>query len=118
MAYKSEDEPYQQIGLNLKNLRKNVGLTQGELGKILGVSFQQVQKYETGANRIPALQLYILQQTFHVPFDAFFEKVEPPLPGYRIKPQEALNNRIRTICDNKTAMRVSRMLDILLEKVN
>lgn len=116
MAYKSEDISYQKIGLNLKKLRKTARLSQTELGNLLGVSFQQVQKYEKGTNRIPALQLYFLQQTFDVPFETFFISVETPRPLCSPQPREILNARMKTIRDNKTASRILRMLDILLEK--
>jgi transcriptional regulator with XRE-family HTH domain len=118
MACESEDISYQKIGLNLKNLRKKIQLTQSELGNLLGVSFQQVQKYEKGINRIPALQLYFLQKTFNVPFETFFESIHGPPPAYATQPHEILKNRIKTIRDNKTAIRVLRMLDILLDKTD
>ena len=41
-----------QIGLNLKRIRKKLGLNQTEMASVIGVSFQQVQKYESGINRI------------------------------------------------------------------
>lgn len=46
------EEINKQIGLNLKNIRKKYKLTQTDVGNILGVSFQQIQKFENGSNRI------------------------------------------------------------------
>ncbi len=55
-------------------LRRNLlGLSQGTLGKDIGVSFQQVQKYERGVNRISASRLFNLSQVLDVPVSYFFE---------------------------------------------
>ena len=55
-------------------LRRNLlGLSQGTLGKDIGVSFQQVQKYERGVNRIGASRLFNLSQVLDVPVSYFFE---------------------------------------------
>ncbi|MEQ7154398.1 helix-turn-helix domain-containing protein [Brevundimonas aurifodinae] len=42
------------VGALLREARLRAGLTQSDLGRLLGVTFQQVQKYESGANRVPA----------------------------------------------------------------
>lgn len=114
MKRNSEDGPYKEIGQNLKKLRSFMGLSQSEMGEILGVTFQQIQKYETGKNRLPALQLYILHQTFKVPFELFFENVrlegDPPAQP----PQALLLRRIQSIRDNKTALRALQILDLAL----
>lgn len=46
-----------EVGLNLRRLRLSRGLSQTELGEALGISFQQIQKYERGANRVSASML-------------------------------------------------------------
>ena len=45
------------VGLRLRQLRKSQGMSQGKLGQALGITFQQVQKYERGTNRISASML-------------------------------------------------------------
>ena len=60
------------IGSNVRYYRCRHGLTQGELGALLGVRFQQAQKYEHGANKLSAGDLKILADYFEVPVDAFF----------------------------------------------
>ena len=50
----------QEIGARLRVRRKQLGLSQTELGERLGVSFQQLQKYERGTNRISASSLIVL----------------------------------------------------------
>lgn len=59
------------IGKRLRLLRFTKGLSQAELGKIIGVSFQQIQKYERGLNHISATNLYHISQTLSVSFDYF-----------------------------------------------
>lgn len=46
------------VGKQIRDKRSALGLTQMELGRALGISYQQIQKYETGANRVSAGRLY------------------------------------------------------------
>jgi transcriptional regulator with XRE-family HTH domain len=55
--------------------RLQLGMSQTTLGKHLGVAFQQVQKYEKGANRISASRLQQVANTLRVPVSFFFEDV-------------------------------------------
>jgi len=57
--------------------RKLLGMTQTDLSDALGLTFQQVQKYERGANRIGAGRLYDLAQVLDVPVNFFFEDMPP-----------------------------------------
>ena len=50
-----------------------LGLSQEKLGEAIGLTFQQVQKYERGANRIGASRLYELSQILEVPVSFFFD---------------------------------------------
>ena len=52
-------------------------MTQAKLADALGLTFQQVQKYERGTNRISASRLYDLARVFDVPVDYFFEDMPP-----------------------------------------
>lgn len=60
------------IGSLVASLRKAQGLSQTALGHALGVSFQQVQKYEKGRNRIGAGRLQAIADLLHVPVETFF----------------------------------------------
>ena len=55
-----------QIGRNIARRRKSRGLSQSALGQEIGISFQQVQKYETGANRVAASRLYVIARTLEI----------------------------------------------------
>lgn len=51
-------------------------MTQQQLGKAVGIKFQQIQKYETGMNRVSASRLYEIANALDVPVSFFFESVE------------------------------------------
>lgn len=67
-----------KIGKNLKYLREKSGLSRRRVGHYLGVSVQQIAKYESGANRLPGDKLYRLQQLFNVPYEYFFAGLDRP----------------------------------------
>lgn len=62
-------------GARLRQRRTLLGINQTTLGDALGVSFQQVQKYENGTNRISASRLFDLSQFLDVPVEFFFEEM-------------------------------------------
>lgn len=55
-----------------------MGLSQEKLGEALGLTFQQIQKYERGANRVGASRLYDLAQVLDVPIGFFFDDMHEP----------------------------------------
>ncbi|WP_413207372.1 helix-turn-helix domain-containing protein [Rhodospirillum sp. A1_3_36] len=66
------------VGHRIQQRRKSLGLTQTQLAEALGISMQQVQKYETAFNRISASRLYELSQALAVPVRFFFEGLPDP----------------------------------------
>lgn len=64
------------VGLRITALRKARGLSQTALGTAVGVTFQQVQKYEKGQNRVGAGRLREIARLLEVPVSAFFEEDE------------------------------------------
>jgi DNA-binding XRE family transcriptional regulator len=66
------DEIDEFIGARLKNCRVTVGMTQKRLADEVGVSYQQLHKYEKGKNRISASRLYRLAEALSVPLLSFF----------------------------------------------
>lgn len=60
------------VGHNVKILRVQRGISQGELGEALGVTFQQVQKYEKGKNRISSGRLSAIADYFNIDVAALF----------------------------------------------
>ncbi len=64
------------VGAKIRQRRKEIGLSQHALARGIGVTFQQVQKYEHGSNRISASKLFEAAQVLGVPVRHFYEGVE------------------------------------------
>lgn len=63
-----------EIGSRIRHLRQNAGVSQIEIAEVLGVTFQQVQKYEKGTNRLNGHSIKLLKEFFDVPYEYFFEE--------------------------------------------
>ncbi|MBP6869256.1 MAG: helix-turn-helix transcriptional regulator [Candidatus Pacebacteria bacterium] len=61
------------VGKRIRRRRRLLGLTQQQLGGSVGVRFQQIQKYECGANQVSASRLWQLSEALEVPIGYFFE---------------------------------------------
>jgi DNA-binding XRE family transcriptional regulator len=62
------------IGQRMRELRHVLNISQVELGRELGVSFQQIQKYEKGVNRVSAARLFDICKALNVSLSAMFER--------------------------------------------
>ncbi len=69
------------VGLQVRLRRKALKISQEKLADSLGLTFQQVQKYERGANRISASKLYEIARALRVPIAWFFEGLSDPVTG-------------------------------------
>ena len=69
------------VGEQIRRRRTVLGLTQEQLASALKISYQQVQKYETGANRVSAGRLFEIAQHLDVGVAYFFDGVEPDMSG-------------------------------------
>ncbi len=61
------------VGKRLRMRRNVLGMSQEELGRSVGITFQQIQKYERGVNRVGSSRLYEFSQVLKVPVAFFFE---------------------------------------------
>ncbi|AWK87998.1 helix-turn-helix domain-containing protein [Azospirillum thermophilum] len=75
------------VGARLRLRRTLLGLSQEKLGEAVGITFQQLQKYERGSNRISASRLFNLSQVLGVPVSYFFDDM--PAPGNVIQEEIA-----------------------------
>lgn len=66
------------VGRRIRDRRLRLGMSQVQLAEGLGLTFQQVQKYEKGGNRVGAGRLYALAQVLDVPVSYFFDGAPPP----------------------------------------
>ncbi len=64
------------VGSRVRLRRTLLGMNQTQLGEKLGLSFQQIQKYENGANRISASRLYQMTRILDVPVSFFFDGLD------------------------------------------
>ena len=69
-----------QIGIKIKRIRKALGMSQMELAEGVGVSFQQIQKYEKGINRISAERIQQIARALGTTVNTFFEKEKEIIP--------------------------------------
>jgi transcriptional regulator with XRE-family HTH domain len=69
------------VGSRVRLRRTLLGLSQEKLGDALGLTFQQVQKYERGANRIGASRLFDLSRVLDVPVSFFFDDMSADMPS-------------------------------------
>nr|WP_311766179.1 helix-turn-helix transcriptional regulator [Neorhizobium tomejilense] len=89
------------IGRNIRAIRTRVGLTQESLGESLGITFQQVQKYEKGANRVSAGALIHFQKALGCDLKDFFNGID--IDGTKTEP----------LVMNEDAIKVSAIVNAL-----
>ena len=75
------------VGQRVRQRRWMLGMTQFQLGEQVGIKFQQIQKYETGANRVSASRMWDIANALEVPVSFFFEGLEDQ-PGVNGASQE------------------------------
>lgn len=101
------------VGKKLKLRRINLGLSQQELGKMLKITFQQVQKYEKGVNRVSCGKLYQLSNVLDVPLTYFFDGLE----GSNDNSSRVSNCKDVDYEDlNKEILTISRLLNKVSDK--
>lgn len=80
----ADDGPHlvdRHVGKRVCEKRVSLGYKQGDLGKALGLTFQQIQKYEKGSNRISASKLWEIARFFRVDISYFFDGLTEGQPG-------------------------------------
>jgi transcriptional regulator with XRE-family HTH domain len=82
MAGKKPNPVDQHVGSRVRLRRMLLGMSQERLGQSIGITFQQVQKYEKGVNRIGASRLLRISEILDVPVQFFFEEA-PHVDGRR-----------------------------------
>ncbi len=105
------------IGQNLRKVRKLQGLSQTAFGKKIGVSSQQIQKYESGQNRLSCDRMYTVCCLFNVPADWFFEGINSIRADKSQKPSFSPTSillRLVEYPDKKFQRKIIKTLEILL----
>ncbi len=75
------------VGSRVRQRRMLLGMSQEMLGKAVGLTFQQIQKYERGINRIGASRLFTLSKVLDVPVSYFFDDMPRALASAGAKPR-------------------------------
>lgn len=100
MNKKSPDHVDAHVGERIRERRIALGMAQQALANELGLTFQQVQKYEKGMNRIGAGRLHAIAKTLGVDAGYFFEDLDDGRPARRPEPEG--------IFDTREGMRLAR----------
>lgn len=80
------------VGARIRLRRRSLGISQERLAEDLGLTFQQVQKYERGANRVSASKLYEIARSLQISVTFFFDDLADPSEGRRAGLAEATAN--------------------------
>ena len=81
------------VGARIRVRRTLLGLSQEKLGEMIGLTFQQVQKYERGSNRVGASRLFDLARVLDVPMSFFFEDMDDKPSGRQSRRRGAAEDR-------------------------
>lgn len=112
----------EHVGERIRQRRALLGKTQEQLAAALNISYQQVQKYETGANRVSAGRLYEIARCLETDVSHFFEGLdnsprEAPLPhGGRNRATIDLVRNFQSISDPEVRNAVSNLVKSLTER--
>lgn len=104
---RSADKEDVFIGSRVRARRIELDITQEELAQKLGISFQQVQKYEKGVNRVGAARLHAICDALHVPMGYFFEGQKKSGKG------ETVVTAMDLFAQDSLAMRVAKSFPLL-----
>ncbi|MDH3335661.1 MAG: helix-turn-helix domain-containing protein [Rhodospirillaceae bacterium] len=98
---REEPDPVDQhVGKRLKTRRVGLRISQSDIGKKLGVTFQQIQKYENGSNRVGASNLFRLADALEVPVSYFFEDLpKGQAAGFAEDRQDKFSNKDKDVFD-------------------
>jgi transcriptional regulator with XRE-family HTH domain len=83
------------LGKRLRQRRRMLGQTQQQIAEAVGVRFQQIQKYECGANRISAARLWLLAKALEAPVASFFDGLTEEIEAGAEKDAEPEQRRTR-----------------------
>ncbi|MFQ5566943.1 MAG: helix-turn-helix domain-containing protein [Paracoccaceae bacterium] len=81
------------VGQRVRQRRCMAGLTQQQLGDMVGIRFQQIQKYEAGVNRISASRMWDIATAMEVPVSFFFQGIDGQAPDAGTAQGDILTDR-------------------------
>ncbi len=108
-----------KVGNNILKLRQLRGITQHELADRIGLSFQQLQKYETGANRISASRMHDVAIVLQVKPGMLFEGQGGEIPDLPIFAEAKLGKLVETfarITDSEKRKTILKLMQIMADE--
>ena len=96
------------LGKRLRRRRRLMGLTQQQLATAVGIRFQQIQKYECGANRISAARVWELAAALEVPVGYFYDGLEEGEPAQQLVAASTEEPRAGEVLARKETMDLIR----------
>jgi transcriptional regulator with XRE-family HTH domain len=103
MAKPTANNIDQQIGLRLKKLRQQEGISAATLAEAIGSTQQQISRYENAQNKISASQLYLLAQSLSVPLAWFFLDIDAVAPSASLVSEKSPPQYSRSSVTDETA---------------
>ena len=85
-----------KIGQRVRSRRLEIGMSQERLAELLGITFQQVQKYEKGVNRIAASRLFDIASALQQPVAKFYEGLSARAAGAAESRQNSVDDALAT----------------------
>ena len=105
------------VGERIRRRRRSLGISQDRLAEEIGLTFQQVQKYERGANRVSASKLYQAARVLQAPVSYFFEGLPTTVPGVQEDAQTTFVHEMPPSPDEReVALLMSRIADKRVRK--
>ncbi|MEW6739375.1 MAG: helix-turn-helix domain-containing protein [Nitrospirota bacterium] len=104
-----------EIGEKIKRRRRELGISQEQLAEILGVTYQQVQRYENGKNKLNVENIQAVADILSVPVSYFFEPDKTLMIAEKPAPYLAENKllkyfrKIKSISSKNTVIQVARI---------
>ncbi|MDP3048485.1 MAG: helix-turn-helix transcriptional regulator [Thermodesulfovibrionales bacterium] len=115
--YKKKLKTSRAIGEKIKGRRRELGISQERLAEILGVTYQQVQRYENGKNKLNVENIQTVADALNVPVSYFFEGEKPSMVAEKIVPYMPTEEvkllkyfrKIKSSASKKTVIQVARI---------
>lgn len=113
MSAKTPSHVDHQVGRRIRQARRDAKLTQGQLGDLIGLTFQQVQKYEKGVNRVSAGTLYEISKVLGLHISWFFDEEVVDKIGDDSKESSEFNDCMNLLLDLRQSANLGPVREVL-----
>ena len=113
MSAKTPSYVDHQVGRRIRQARRDAKLTQGQLGDLIGLTFQQVQKYEKGVNRVSAGTLYEISKVLGLHISWFFDEEVVDKIGDDSKESSEFNDCMNLLLDLRQSANLGPVREVL-----